>query len=146
MCALVISLSLCFGCGRDPAEATTPHTHAGSENGSAAEAGARNCDFSQYQPVRISDWLWHGGIVTRVEPTYPSEAKQHRLQGRISVSVVIDGDGHVVQACGDGHPILRDAAEGAAQKWRFRPPVLNGEKIPYIHEILQFDFVLETKL
>jgi TonB family protein len=83
------------------------------------------------------------GISKRVEPTYPSEARRMRLQGKISVRVLINGNGEVEQACGDGHPLLRSAAENAALQWTFRTPKLNGENIPYIQETLVFDFVLD---
>jgi TonB family protein len=105
---------------------------------------ARNCDFSKYRPLRMSsDWLWRGGIAKRVEPIYPSEAKRRRLQGKISVRVLINGNGEVEQACGNGHPLLCNAAEEAALRWVFRTPKLNGEKIPYVQETLVFDFVLD---
>ena len=59
---------------------------------------------------------WRGGIVKRVEPAYPPEARRKRLQGRISVGVLIDGEGRVQEACGDGDRMLRDAAESAARQ------------------------------
>jgi|WetSurMetagenome_2_1015567.scaffolds.fasta_scaffold24918_1 outer membrane biosynthesis protein TonB len=104
----------------------------------------RNCNFSQYHPLRISsDWIWRGGIVKRVEPSYPSEAKRERLQGRVFVTLLISGDGDVEQACAEGPQFLRDAAETAALQWVFRTPRLNGEKIPYIQGSLDFNFVLD---
>ena len=104
----------------------------------------RNCNFSQYHPLRISsDWIWRGGIVKRVEPSYPSEAKRERLQGRVFVTLLISGDGDVEQACAEGPQFLRDAAETAALQWVFRTPRLNGEKIPYIQGSLGFNFVLD---
>lgn len=121
-------------------------TRGGNANAVAATTThprVRNCDFTRYHPLRMSDWLWHGGIEKRVELAYPSEAKRKHLQGRISVRVLIDGEGHVEQACGDGYPILREAAESAAFQWIFHPPKLNGEKIPYVQETLQFNFVLD---
>lgn len=72
----------------------------------------RNCDFSQYHPLRMSsDWIWRGGILKRFEPSYPPEAKQQHLTGKISLRVLIKGNGEVVQACGDGPLVLRNAAE-----------------------------------
>ena len=120
----------------NPDEATparTPRSH------------VRNCDFSQYHPLRPdSDWIWRGGILKRVEPNYPVEAKRRHLSGKISVRVLIKGNGEVEQACGDGPALLRDAAENAALQWVFRTPELNGEKVPYIVATLLFDFVLDA--
>ena len=105
----------------------------------------RNCDFTPLHPLRIgsSDWLSRGGIVKRVEPIYPSEAKRKRLNGMISVRVLINGDGQVERACGTGHPLLSEAAERAALQWIFKTPELNGKKIPYIEQTIAFRFVLD---
>jgi len=103
---------------------------------------ARNCDFSELRPLRMSDWLSHRGIAKRVEPVYPAEAKRRRLQGKISVRVLINRNGEVERACGNGHPLLRNAAEEAALQWLFRIPELNGNRIPYVEETLVFDFTL----
>ena len=67
-----------------------------------------------------------------------------RLQGRVKVRLLIDGDGHVVQACADGPRLLRDGAEGAALQWVFRPTELNGMKVPYTEGVVVFDFILDA--
>jgi hypothetical protein len=121
--------------GADTADATLPEL---------SREHARNCDFTLHNPLRISsDWLWRGGIIRRIEPDYPSEARRKRLQGKISVRVLINGNGEVEQACGDGHPLLRGAAEDAALQWVFRTPKINGDSIAYLEETLVFNFVLE---
>jgi TonB family protein len=105
---------------------------------------SRNCDYSERHPLRMSDWLWRGGIAKRVEPSYPPEAMRRRLHGKISVRVLINGNGEAERACGKGQPLLRNAAEDAARQWRFRTPELNGKRIPYVEETLVFDFVLDV--
>ena len=103
----------------------------------------KTCDFSPFLRVRVSsDWLWRGGIVKRFEPEYPEEAKQKRLQGQVSVRILIDQNSDVVQACGTGPAVLRQAAEDAALQWKFRVPRLNGEPLPYSEADLTFNFVL----
>jgi TonB family protein len=104
-----------------------------------------NCDFSEYHPLRVADWLSHGGISKRVESVYPPEAKRRHLRGKVSVRVLINRNGEVEQACGMGNPLLRGAAEEAALQWLFRTPELNGVRIPYIEQTLIFDFVLDGK-
>jgi TonB family protein len=86
--------------------------------------------------------MWRGGIVARIMPEYPEEAIRRHLQDEISVRVLINRDGKVEQACGNGNPALRDAAERAALQWIFRTPELNGEKVPYVQATLYFNFVL----
>jgi TonB family protein len=105
----------------------------------------RNCDFTPYRPVRVSDWLWTGGVVQKAEPDYPEEAKRNGIQGTVVVRVLINGDGAVEMVCGDGtvNALLRTAAEEAAAKWVFRTPELNGQRLPYIAESLTFKFVLQ---
>jgi hypothetical protein len=105
---------------------------------------ARNCDFSQRHPLRVSsDWLRHGGIIERVAPVYPAEAKHQHLQGEIPVRVLINKNGEAEQVCGFGPRLLRQAAEDAALQFRFRVPEINGERIPYTDAALVFNFVLD---
>lgn len=121
--------------------------HAEAVSAETPKPHARNCNFSQYHPLRISsDWMWRGGVVKRVEPIYPAEAQRMHVAGKIFVRVLINSNGEVEQACGDGHPLLRNAAENAALQWVFRTPELNGEKLPYIDETLAFKFVLGEPL
>ena len=89
--------------------------------------------------------MWRGGIVKRVKPDYPPEAKMGRTQGEVAVRVLIDRNGQVERACGIGPALLQDAAEKAALQWLFRPPRLNGEPFPYIQEVLIFKFVPEEQ-
>lgn len=142
--ALAIALALAVSCRTEHPLETKPDKQHRAIAEEAKPPHVRNCNFAQYNPPRISsDWMWRGGIAKRVEPEYPIEGKRMRLHGRISVRVLIDGNGNVVQACGDGHPILRDAAERAALQWIFRPPKLNDDKIRAIEETLHFNFVLD---
>jgi TonB family protein len=144
---LIVSISLICGCGsRTTSRQQSNQPGVGQDTKAAVDQPKRydrNCDFSERHPLRMGDWLSHVGIVKRVEPSYPPEAKRRRLHGKISVRVPINGKGEVEQACGTGHPLLRDAAEEAALQWLFRTHELNGKRIPYIEATLVFDFVLE---
>ena len=103
----------------------------------------RNCDFSQTSAIRMADWLSHGGLLQRFEAVYPPAALRDHIQGRISVHLLINEKGDVAQFCGSGPTPLREAAEEAAVKCRFRVPELNGKKIPLIEDSLVYDFVLD---
>ena len=109
-------------------------------------AGPGRCDFRSYKPVHMTDWL-PGGIVKRVVPIYPAEAKARGVLGRVDVKTLINSDGDLIQACGRGPKLLIPAAENAALKWKFRTPTLTTDKglikFPYIEEILSFEFVVE---
>lgn len=110
---------------------------------SSNSPGKHTCDFRPYRPVRISsEWLHRQGILSRVEPEYPVDAKAKRIQGRVNVRILINAQGNVEQACGDGDERLRRAAENAAKNWKFNVPKINGVSLPYVEEVLRFNFVL----
>ena len=144
----IVLMSVISGCKTVQPEDRRPEVKKGTDLATPVTAArltrrTRDCDFRDRHPLQISDWLSHGGVVKRVAPIYPADAKRKHLQGKISVRVLINKSGEVDQACGTGPPLLRDAAESAALQWIFRTPELNGEKTPYLQENLVFDFVLD---
>ena len=49
-----------------------------------------------------------GFAILRVEPEYPSQARLHRVGGRVVVEVKVDEGGHVIDAKTlSGHPDLQ---------------------------------------
>lgn len=65
-----------------------------------------------------------------VTPTYPSMARQSRIMGKVSVDVELDTEGNVTDAkATSGHAMLRQAAEDAAKRSRFKPAQFNGKPI-----------------
>ncbi|MCX6627241.1 MAG: TonB family protein, partial [Candidatus Solibacter sp.] len=61
----------------------------------------------------------------------------------VDVNVSVDASGNVVKAealAKPGlHPLLRDAAVQAAQRWKFQPAQFNGHPVP-ANIVLQFNF------
>lgn len=100
------------------------------------------CDFSEYHPTRISDWL-PAGVVDRAIPSYPVQARLKGVGGTVNVFVLINREGSVALVCSVGPEELRMAAESAAVLWRFRRPTFNQGTDPfgYIQETLPFKFV-----
>jgi TonB family protein len=81
-------------------------------------------------PPRVSKGVTTGEVVTKVQPTYPSIAKQINAAGEVQVAIVINENGRVIEAKAiKGHPVLRAAAEDAARKWVFRPTLLDGRPV-----------------
>lgn len=76
-------------------------------------------------------------VKTKVDPTYPTLAKQMRITGTVKVEVVITPAGVVksTKVLG-GHPLLAAAAEEAVKKWKFEPG--SGETT----EVIPFNFTL----
>jgi len=69
-------------------------------------------------------------LITRVPPVYPETARQLKIQGLVSVNVVIGKDGTVtVQNVGAGHPLLAPAAVAAVQQWKYEPATVGGEPV-----------------
>lgn len=78
------------------------------------------------RPVRVPSSILQGKAIERRKPVYPPIAKQIRLQGDVSIEVMIAPDGHVESArVVSGHPVLADKAREAALGWRFQPTLLN---------------------
>jgi protein TonB len=69
-------------------------------------------------------------LVHRVEPRYPTLARQIRLEGTVRLHAVIGVDGSVRELeVESGHPLLARAAREAVLQWRYRPTRLNGEPV-----------------
>ncbi|HUA14229.1 MAG TPA: energy transducer TonB [Verrucomicrobiae bacterium] len=67
-------------------------------------------------------------IVHRVEPIYPPEARQAKLQGIIALDVVVGRDGSVISVRPlNGPDVLAQAAMDALRWWKFEPYRLNGQ-------------------
>jgi TonB family protein len=70
------------------------------------------------------------GLLNRIEPTYPSEARYHRVQGGVNMRVVLGTDGAVRELeVLSGHPMLAVEAMAAVQRWRFTPFEVQGELV-----------------
>jgi TonB family protein len=67
-------------------------------------------------------------LIHRVEPVYPAEAKQARLQGIIALDIVVGRDGSVLSMRAlNGPEVLARAAMDALRWWKFEPYRVNGE-------------------
>ena len=76
------------------------------------------------------------------QPAYPPLAKQMRVQGRVSVQVLIDEEGRVISANAvDGHHLLAPAAQRAALQARFRPTLLSNQPVK-VSGVITYDFKL----
>jgi protein TonB len=79
------------------------------------------------KPVRISSTVLQGKAIDKIVPIYPPLAKQIRMQGEVSVEVIISPEGRVESVrIVSGHPMFVTAAGDAARRWRFEPTILNG--------------------
>lgn len=66
----------------------------------------------------------------KVNPAYPKEARDQRIQGTVRLHIIVGRDGKVAQAeVISGHPVLAQAALDAVRKWEYKPVLLNGELV-----------------
>jgi protein TonB len=69
-------------------------------------------------------------IIERVEPVYPSLARQTRVQGTVRLHAIIAIDGSIEELeVISGHPLLIQPALDAVRRWRYAPTVLNGQPV-----------------
>jgi protein TonB len=91
--------------------------------------------------VKISHVL-NGEAKVLPRPNYPPMAKQIRLQGTVTVQVLIDESGKVVSAKAvAGHPLLVPEAVRAAMGARFSPTMI-GEQPVKISGVITYNFVM----
>jgi protein TonB len=81
-------------------------------------------------PIRVGGNVAQANRVSWVNPVYPAEAKQNRIQGTVSLEVGIDTEGHVSQVTVlAGPPELVQSAVDAVRQWVYKPTLLNGEPV-----------------
>lgn len=69
-------------------------------------------------------------LIKNIQPEYPVEAQEKRIEGTVKLHVVVKKDGSVfVQNVAEGDPVLSPAAIEAVRYWRYEPWQLNGQPI-----------------
>jgi TonB family protein len=70
----------------------------------------------------------YGYVLTRVQPHYPEEARQLRIQGAVVLKALVEADGSVQELkVISGDPRLVQAATDAVRQWRFQPHRFKGQ-------------------
>jgi protein TonB len=84
-----------------------------------------------------------GEALSLPKPAYPPLAKQLRVQGTVSVQVLIDESGKVISAKAlSGNPSLLHAAQKAAMEARFKPTRLSDQPVK-VSGVITYNFVLQ---
>ena len=90
----------------------------------------------------VSGGVLNGTAVVLPPPAYPDAAKRMRVQGMVTVEVILDETGKVVAANATAGPtVLRDAAVQAALKARFSPTKLSGQPVK-VSGVINYKFAL----
>ncbi|HAB15255.1 MAG TPA: energy transducer TonB [Verrucomicrobiota bacterium] len=79
--------------------------------------------------------------VSKTDPTYPSEMRKARVEGTVTLALVVDEAGRVEEARVEksSHPDFEKPALDAIRKWRFRPGVKDGHSVrAYVLQTFRF--------
>jgi TonB family protein len=94
-------------------------------------------------PVDVSGSIMAQRITHRVDPIYPSEALNEKIQGEVTLEALIGEDGTVRAVYPvSGPEMLRAAAQDAVKWWRFEPYRVNGRPAP-VRTSIAVDFRLD---
>jgi len=76
-------------------------------------------------------------LIYRVQPVYPPLAKTTHVEGTVEFTAIISKQGTIenLQLL-RGHPLLVNVARQAVLQWRYRPTLLNGERVEVITDIV----------
>jgi TonB family protein len=97
------------------------------------------------QRVRISSGVAQGLLLSKVNPAYPREAREQRVQGVVLLKVNIDKDGNVYNLeLISGHPLLAPAAIEAVRQWKYKPYLLNGTPVE-VETQVRISFTLTSR-
>jgi TonB family protein len=78
-------------------------------------------------------------------PRFPALGHQARIQGVVSLTILVDREGKVTCAkLITGHPLLVESALEAARKWTFRPMTQRGRPVSFFGH-LDFQFSLDRE-
>lgn len=91
----------------------------------------------------VSGGVLNGKAISKPQPAYPAIARTARASGQVTVQITVDESGRVISASAvSGHPLLRQAAEGAARQARFSPTLLSGQPVK-VTGVITYNFVLQ---
>ena len=89
------------------------------------------------QMLRVSQGVMEGLLLKRVQPRYPTQALQMRIQGQVQLQATITKNGDIQNlkvVSGDG--VLAHAAQEAVRQWKYKPYYLDGEPVQIETQIL----------
>jgi protein TonB len=74
--------------------------------------------------------MMEGNLIHRVQPQYPTLARQARVQGVVVLRALITREGKIANLqVISGPPLLVQSAMDAVLQWSYRPYYLNNEPV-----------------
>lgn len=99
----------------------------------------QNPSGSPLDPKRVTP----GYLVKKVEPKYPKDARDARIQCTVVLHAIIDKSGRIQRfELVSGHPMLAPAAIKAVQHWKYKPYLVDGKPIE-LDTTIEVSFVLD---
>ena len=90
-------------------------------------------------PVALDETIAAPEIVTKVEPAYPKDAIQARVDGTVVLRVVVRDNGTVgevqVLSAVTGHPSFDYNAVAAVREWKYRPAMKDGYPVSVYYTV-----------
>ena len=82
------------------------------------------------QTVKVSQGVSQGLLIKKVDPVYPKQAMDGRIQGAVQLDAHIAKDGSInsIKVL-SGDPVLAAAATDAVKQWKYKPYFLDGQPI-----------------
>ena len=93
-------------------------------------APAASAAVASAQSAKLGGQVHEATLVSRINPEYPSAARQARVEGTVVVLATVGKDGKVtaVRAV-SGPPLLQNMAVTSVREWVYKPATLNGAPI-----------------
>lgn len=83
-------------------------------------------------------------VTAAAAPIFPRLAAATRASGKVTVEVKVDKGGSAISnSILDGHPLFREAAQNAAQLWRFAPDS-QGDEVRSVRLTFVFSLVSDA--
>lgn len=96
-------------------------------------------------PLTRSEGVMAAALLYKVQPQYPTLARNIHLAGTVYLRAIIGTDGTVRELVViSGHPILANSALQAVRQWRYQPTRLNGEPVE-VETFITVNFVLDRQ-
>jgi protein TonB len=93
--------------------------------------------------IRVASSIINSKVISKPAPAYPALARQARVQGVVTVEILVDEQGRVVAAqATNGHPLLRVAAQQSAFQARFSPTSISGQPVK-VSGMITYNFILQ---
>jgi len=98
-----------------------------------------------YSRVRVSAAVEEQLLIHKTSPVYPPEAKAKHIEGTVTLAIIVDKQGGVIDLKSvSGDPVLVPAAMSAVKQWRYEEYVLDGHPVE-VETTVQVNFRLDQQ-